>query len=155
MTEDPGAGDPAGVATLIASGSPFARTLAPTVVSVGPTEVELHADVAPALANHLGGPHAAALFGVAETAAAGVVLAVFEDLVATGAVPMIKSAEISYAQVTYGTVRCRARFAGDADGARASYALRGVAVFPVEVTISGGTGGPTAHLLAQMALKRL
>jgi hypothetical protein len=83
------------------------------------------------------------------------VLAVFEDLVAVGAIPMIKSAEITYQQVTHGTVRCVARFVGDADGVRASYALRGVAVFPVEVTISGGSGEPTARLLAQMAVKQL
>jgi acyl-coenzyme A thioesterase PaaI-like protein len=147
--------DLAGITTLIQSGSPFARTLAPSVISVTDDEVELRADVPPTLYNHIGGPHAAALFGVAETAAAGVVLTVFEDLVAIGAIPMIKSAEIVYNQITHGTVTTRARFTGDAEGVRASYELRGVAVFPVEVTISGQDGKQTARLLAQMALKRL
>ncbi|MCU1593977.1 MAG: hypothetical protein JWO12_1369, partial [Frankiales bacterium] len=46
-------------------------------------------------------------------------------------------------------------FAGDEAGVRASYDQRGVAVFPVEVTVSTSDGTQTARMHAQMALKAL
>lgn len=146
--------DEAGIRALIESGSPFARTLAPHVVSLGDGEVDIEADVPATLNNHMGGPHAAALFGLAETAAAGIVVSVFEDLVGSGAIPMVKSAEIVYTAVAYGHVTAHATFTGDQAGVRASYEQRGVAVFPVEVTVATADGGETAHMHAQMALKR-
>jgi acyl-coenzyme A thioesterase PaaI-like protein len=146
--------DEAGIRALIESGSPFARTLAPHVISIGGGEVDIEATVPPTLNNHMGGPHAAALFGLAETAAAGIVVSVFEDLVGIGAIPMVKSAEIVYTQVAYGHVSAHATFTGDEAGVRSSYAQRGVAVFPVEVTIANADGAETARMRAQMALKR-
>ena len=146
--------DLAGITTLIESGSPFARTLGPRVVSVTEGEVELAVDVPASLNNHMGGPHAAAIFGFAETAAAGIVVSVFEDLVGIGAIPMVKSAEIDYSQIAHGPVTAHATFTGDEAGVRASFELRGVAVFPVDVIVSTADGTQTAHLHAQMALKR-
>jgi acyl-coenzyme A thioesterase PaaI-like protein len=49
------------------------------VVSVHPAQLRL--DAGPELHNHLGGPHAAAIFGLGETAAFVVLLRVFGDLV--------------------------------------------------------------------------
>ena len=146
--------DEAGIRALIEAGSPFARTLAPHVISVGADGVGLEADVPATLNNHLGGPHAAVLFGLAETAAAGIVVSVFEDLVGIGAIPMVKSAEIVYSRVAYGHVTAHATFTGDAPGVRDCFEQRGVAVFPVEISIAGSDGEQTAHMVAQMALKR-
>jgi acyl-coenzyme A thioesterase PaaI-like protein len=145
----------AGIRALIESGSPFARTLAPHVISVGAGEVDIEADVPATWNNHMGGPHAAALFGLAETAAAGIVVSVFEDLVGSGAIPMVKSAEITYTSVAYGHVSAHASFSGDEAGVRSSLEQRGVAVFPVDVTISNADGVETARMTAQMALKRM
>lgn len=139
---------------LIEAGSPFARTLGPTLQSLEDGVVRLALDSPEGLLNHVGGPHAATLFGLAETAAAGVVVSLFEDLVTSGAVPLIKSAEIDYTALAIGKVTASASFAGDADGVRASYAQRGVAVFPVEVVITDGKGDETSRFVAQMALKR-
>jgi acyl-coenzyme A thioesterase PaaI-like protein len=144
----------AGIRALIESGSPFARTLAPHVISVGDGQVDLEADVPATWNNHMGGPHAAALFGLAETAAAGIVVSVFEDLVGSGAIPMVKSAEIVYTSVAYGHVSAHATFEGDEAGVRLSLDQRGVAVFPVDVSISNADGLETARMRAQMALKR-
>jgi acyl-coenzyme A thioesterase PaaI-like protein len=144
----------AGIRALIESGSPFARTLAPHVISVGDGEVDLEADVPATWNNHMGGPHAAALFGLAETAAAGIVVSVFDDLVGSGAIPMVKSAEIVYTSVAYGHVSAHATFVGDEAGVRLSLDQRGVAVFPVDVSISNADGLETARMRAQMALKR-
>jgi acyl-coenzyme A thioesterase PaaI-like protein len=139
---------------VIEGGTPFARTLGAKLVSAGGGTTVMALDPPDSLLNHVGGPHAATLFGFAETAAAGVVVTVFEDLVHDGAVPLIKGAEISYSAVARGPITATATFAGDADGVRASVAQRGVAVFPVEVAIATADGAQTAHVVAQMALKR-
>lgn len=139
---------------VVERGSAFARTLGPTLVSIGGGEAVLEVEAPESLHNHVGGPHAATLFGFAETAAAGVVISLFEDLVSSGAVPLIKSAEISYSAIATGPVTATARFVGDAEGVRASYAERGVAVFPVEIAVATTAGTETARMTAQMALKR-
>ena len=144
----------ADLTALVEGGSPFARTLGARLVSLGDGEAVLSVEVPEALHNHVGGPHAASLFGFAETAAAGVVVSVFEDLVRGGAVPLIKSAEIAYSAIALGPVTATATFAGDEDGVRASLAERGLAVFPVDVTVSVADGTETARMRAQMALKR-
>lgn len=153
MTSRTGAAD-ADLTEVIETGSAFARTLGPALVSLGGGEVVLRVEAPETLHNHVGGPHAATLFGFAETAAAGVVVSVFEDLFRAGAVPLIKSAEIVYTAIATGPVTATARFAGDESGVRASMAERGVAVFPVEITVATADGTETARMHAQMALKR-
>jgi len=144
----------ADLAALVVGGTPFARTLGPHLVSLGGGEAVLSVEAPESLHNHVGGPHAATLFGFAETAAAGVVLSVFEDLLRDGAVPLIKSAEIVYTAIAQGPVTATARFTGDEDGVRASMTERGVAVFPVEISVTTADGTETARMHAQMALKR-
>lgn len=109
----------------------FVGLLSPTVVSTSPALLRL--DAGPDLHNHVGGPHAAAIFGLGETAAFVVLLAVFGDLVEAGAIPLVKQAEITYSAVVIGPLLAAATLVGDEGGARASYADRGRATFPVEV----------------------
>jgi acyl-coenzyme A thioesterase PaaI-like protein len=149
----PSAAD-ADLTEVMVSGTPFARTLSPTLVSAGGGSCVLEVDAPVSLHNHVGGPHAATLFGIAETAAAGVVVTVFEDLFRAGAVPLIKSAEISYTAIAQGPVTATATFTGDETGVRESMAARGVAVFPVEVVLATADGTETGRFVAQMALKR-
>jgi acyl-coenzyme A thioesterase PaaI-like protein len=146
--------DDTDLTAIVESGSPFARTLGARLVSLGGGETVLELDAPESLHNHVGGPHAAILFGFAETAAAGVVVSLFEDLVRDGAVPLIKSAEIAYTAIAQGPVTAKATFRGDEAGIRASLAERGVAVFPVEIIVTTADGTPTARMHAQMALKR-
>ena len=139
---------------LMVAGTPFATTLGAHLVSRTLEQVVLAVDAPIELHNHVGGPHAATLFGLAETAAAAVILTVFEDLFRDGAVPLIKSAEISYLAIATGEVTATARFTGDADGVRACLAERSVAVFPVEVSLTTADGTECARFTGQMALKR-
>ncbi|MCW2544933.1 MAG: hypothetical protein JWM40_2485 [Frankiales bacterium] len=140
--------------TVMESGTAFARTLGARVVSVGEGSAVLTVDAPESLHNHVGGPHAATLFGLAETAAAAVVVSVFEDLFRDGAVPLIKSAEISYLAIAQGPITATARFSGGEDGVRESMRLRNVAVFPVEVTLTNAEGTVVARMTPEMALKR-
>jgi acyl-coenzyme A thioesterase PaaI-like protein len=143
------------LAHLVLAGTPFAVTLGPEIVELGRDQVVLSLDADVSLHNHVGGPHAAALFGLAETAAAATILTRFGDLVADGCVPLIKGARIDYRAIAVGRVRATARFAGDEQGVRESVAVRGVAVFPVEVTLTDDAGTATTQVVADMALKRL
>lgn len=147
--------DSAAIADIVHSAGGFVGTLGPRVVRSSPDEVVLRLDAGPELHNHVGGPHAAAIFGLGETCGLVVLLEVFGDLVEQGAVPLVKSAEISYSAVARGPLLATARFAGDAVSARASLGQRGVAVFPVEIAFTReDDGAQTAAMTAQMALRR-
>ena len=140
---------------LVEAGTPFAATLGAVVVELAEGRAVLALDAPASLHNHVGGPHAATLFGLAETAAAAVLLTLFADLIEGGCLPLIKAAEIAYTAIATGPVTAEAAFAGDAQGVRASVAERGVAVFPVEVVLRTADGRATATVTAEMALKRL
>ena len=109
----------------------FVRTLGPRVLSTDPALLRLADDAT--LHNHVGGPHAGAIFGLGETAAFVVLLQVFGDLVEGGVVPLVKDAQIAYSSVATGVLLASATLTGDADGVRGSVAERGRATFPVEV----------------------
>lgn len=119
------------IASRIHDAPGFVRILGPQVLSADPAVLRL--DAGPELHNHVGGPHAAVIFGLGETAAFVVLLHVFGDLVQAGAVPLVKKAEIGYVAITTGPLLAAATLLGDEAGARASLAERGRATFPVEV----------------------
>lgn len=120
------------IPALIHGAQGFVQLLGPKVLSTEPALLRLEAG--PELHNHVGGPHAAAIFGLGETAAFVVLLQVFGDLVEAGAVPLVKDAQIRYSSVVTGPLLAAAHLAvGEEDGVRASLADRGRATFPVEV----------------------
>src|SRR5215218_4430407 len=87
---------------------PFARTLNIAIVSVtappdGPVEAVAELPDAESVHNHVGGPHAGAIFGLGETASGAVVMAAFGDQLHRG-VPLAAKAEIAYRKLAMGTV---------------------------------------------------
>ncbi len=78
----------------------------------------LRLDAGPQLHNQLGGPHAAAIFGLGETAAFVVLLRVFGDLVEQGAVPLVKSSQIGCSAVATGPLLAHAELRGEEASAR-------------------------------------
>lgn len=119
------------IASLIHDNRGFAGTLGCRVLSTAPALLRL--DAGPELHNHVGGPHAAAIFGLGETAAFVELLSVFGDLVEDGAVPLVKEAQIGYSTIATGPLLAAAVLTGDEAGVRASVQERGRATFPVEV----------------------
>ena len=120
------------IPALIHGAPGFVKVLGPRVLSTEPALLRL--DAGPDLHNHVGGPHAAAIFGLGETAAFVVLLQVFGDLVEAGAVPLVKDAQIGYSAIVTGPLLAAAQLAvGEEDGVRASLEDRGRATFPVEV----------------------
>lgn len=121
------------VPALLHGAPGFVGTLGPRVLSSGRAGAVLRLDAGPELHNHVGGPHAAAIFGLGETACFAVLLEVFGDLVEAGAVPLVKSSAISYTAVATGPLLAVATLAADEAGARESFAVRGSASFGVDV----------------------
>ena len=145
--------DEAQIRALIHSSKGFVGTLAPRVLSVAPARLRL--DAGPELHNHLGGPHAAAIFGLGETAAFVVLLRVFGDLVAQGAVPLVKTTSIGYSAVATGPLLAEAELTGDEASARTALAERGRASFDVDVRFRREADGvQTAAATYVMALRQ-
>ncbi|MDT7571478.1 MAG: hypothetical protein QOE05_1652 [Actinomycetota bacterium] len=133
----------------------FVRTLGARVQSSSRDETVLRLDAGPELHNHVGGPHAAVIFGLGETAAFALLLEVFGDLVESGrAVPLVKTGTIAYSAIATGPLLATARLVDDEAGARTSFDERGVATFDVEIVFRRETDGvQTAVMTARMALK--
>ena len=131
----------------------FVHTLGARVQSVDPALLRL--DAGPELHNHLGGPHAAAIFGLGETTAFVVLLRVFGDLVEQGAVPLVKGSTIGYSAVVTGALLAQGELTGDEASARAALADKGRATFDVEVRFRRESDGvETAVATYVMALRR-
>ena len=143
------------VPALLRRAEGFVGLLSPQVLTSGRDGAQVRLDAGPELHNHLGGPHAAVLFGLGETAAYAVLLEVFGDLVEAGAVPLVKASQIAYSAVATGPVLASAVLTGDEAGARASYAQRGTAVFDVEVAFRRESDDvETARATYAMAVRR-
>lgn len=135
----------------------FVRTLGPRVIASSREETVLRLDAGPELHNHVGGPHAAVIFGLGETTAFALLLEVFGDLVEAGrAVPLVKSGSIAYSAIATGPLLATAHLVGDEAGARASLEQRGVATFDVEIVFRREADDvQTAVMTARMALKAM
>lgn len=140
------------VGEAIESGASFNRTLGVVVESVAPGRAALRLPDAEHLHNHVGGPHAAALFGLGESAAAAVTVATFADLIAEF-VPLVKAAEIEYLHVVRGAASAVATFDDDPEQVRAVCAEKGLATFSVSVALSDAAGRESGRMRARMALK--
>jgi acyl-coenzyme A thioesterase PaaI-like protein len=144
----------AGLVYSVEQGTPFAATLGAQLTEISAERVSLEVEAPAILNNHLGGPHAAAIYGLAELAAVGVTLARFGDLVLkNGVLPVVKGAEIRYVRVARGRLTATAEFAGDDDAVRASVAERGRASFPCDVVVRDATGTETTRARVEMALR--
>ena len=121
------------VADVLGKATGFIHLLSPEVQRTSREGVQLRLDAGPELFNHLGGPHAAAIFGLGETAAFGLLLEVFADVVEAGGVPLVKRAAISYTAVATGALLASAVLLDSERSARESLAQRGRASFAMEV----------------------
>ena len=142
------------VPALLHGAKGFVGTLGPEVLSSDRYSARLRLDAGPELHNHLGGPHAAAIFGLGETAAFALLLEVFGDLVEAGAVPLVKTAAISYSAIATGPLLATSRLVDDESAARESFASRGVASFDVQIAFAREIDDvQTGVMTARMALK--
>ena len=103
--------------------------------------------------NHVAGPHAGAMFTLAESASGAVVIGSFEDLLPT-VTPLAASATIAYTKLQKGPVTAEALLGRPAAEVRAELDETGKTVqFPVEVTMRDADGTETSRMTISWALR--
>ncbi|GAA3235990.1 DUF4442 domain-containing protein [Dactylosporangium siamense] len=144
MTVDP----PTLAAGLIAA-VPFART-----VGIEITDVRVDGDDISATAtlpdeerlhNHVAGPHAGAIFTLAETASGAVVMAAFGEHLALGT-PLAVRSEIAYRKLAVGPVQAVARLGRPVRDVIAELAAGERPEFPVAIEVTRADGAVTTEM---------
>lgn len=115
----------------------FTETTAERAVVLLPDQPDFH--------NHVGGPHAGAMFTLAESASGAIVLAAFGEQLGR-AVPLAVRAEIAYTKLAKGPVTATAELGRPAAEVVAELDAGERPEFPVEVSIRREDGAETAHM---------
>ena len=145
--------DYAAIRELMPQLVPFVRTLGLEYLELDAERAVLRLSDDPAFHNHVAGPHAGAIFTLAESASGAVVIASFEDLLSR-VTPLAASAEIAYTRLQKGPVTAEARLARPAAEVRAELDETGKTVqFPVEVTMRDAAGEETSRMTISWALR--
>ncbi|MFV2103921.1 DUF4442 domain-containing protein [Micromonospora sp. LOL_024] len=106
----------------------------------------------PATHNHVGGPHAGAMFTLGETASGAVVLAAFGHLL-DRATPLAVRAEIAYRKLAIGPVLATARLGRPPAEVVAQLEAGERPEFPVPVEIATENGKPTGEMTVIWTLR--
>lgn len=122
----------------------FAETSAERAVVRLPDQPDFH--------NHVGGPHAGAMFTLAESASGAVVLAAFGDQLQR-AVPLAVRAEIDYKKLAKGPVTATARLGRPAAEVVAGLDAGERPEFPVRVEITREDGAVTGEMSITWTLR--
>ena len=121
-------------------------------VSVDRTVVILRDD--PAYRNHVGGPHAAVMFAVAESATGAVAIAAFGDMMER-AVLLPTTVTMDYIAIARGDLTATAWLDADAAAARAEFESGSRPEFDVACEITDAEGTVTGRFRARWTLKAL
>lgn len=132
---------------------PFVKTLGLEYLELGEGHAVLRLPDEPAFHNHVGGPHAGAIFTLAESASGAVVIGSFEDLLSR-VTPLAASAEIAYTKLQKGPVTAEATLDRSAAEVRRELDETGRTVqFPVTVQMRDGEGNETSRMTISWALR--
>ncbi|GAA0238750.1 DUF4442 domain-containing protein [Saccharothrix mutabilis subsp. mutabilis] len=102
--------------------------------------------------NHVGGPHAAMIFGLGETASGAVAMAAFAPHLGK-ATPLVARSEIAYKKLALGVLRAEAVLGRPADEVVAELDAGARPEFPVNVTVTNAEGVTTAEMVVVWTLK--
>ncbi|MYY02974.1 MULTISPECIES: DUF4442 domain-containing protein [unclassified Streptomyces] len=102
--------------------------------------------------NHVGGPHAGAMFTLAESASGAIVIAAFGDQL-TRAVPLAVSAEIGYKKLAMGEVTATATLGRPAAEVVAELDAGERPEFPVSIQIRRADGAVTGEMTVIWTLR--
>ncbi|SCL37275.1 Acyl-coenzyme A thioesterase PaaI, contains HGG motif [Micromonospora pallida] len=145
------------VAAGLLAAVPFVRTLDLEVVEVAPEadggiRAVLRLPDTPATHNHVGGPHAGAMFTLGESASGAVVLAAFGHLL-DRATPLAVKAEIGYRRLAMGPVTATARLGRPLDEVIAELDAGRRPEFPVPIEIATADGTTTGTMTVIWTLR--
>lgn len=149
--------DSSQVAAGMLAAVPFARTLGLEFVEVaaeadGVVQAVVRLPDTTATHNHVGGPHAGAMFSLGETASGAVVVAAFAHVL-DRATPLAVNADIAYRKLAMGSVRATARLARPVADVVAELDAGQRPEFPVHVDIATEEGKPTGEMTILWTLR--
>ncbi|OEU89538.1 YiiD C-terminal domain-containing protein [Streptomyces oceani] len=140
------------IGALMLSMVPMTRTLDLEFVETSPTRAVVELPDQEAYHNHLGGPHAGAMFTLAESASGAIVLAAFEEQLSR-AVPLAVRAEISYQKLAKGHITATATLDRPASEVVAELDQGERPEFPVRVSLTRADGGVTGEMTIVWTLR--
>lgn len=140
------------LASLLHDLVPFTRTLGITYDEITAERAVARLADREELHNHVGGPHAGALFTVAESASGALVLAAYGDQLGR-AVPVTAAAEVRYRKLAKGDVTAEAVTSVTREDTVAALDAGETPRIPVEVTVRDAEGEPTAEMTFTWALR--
>ncbi|GAA1144025.1 MULTISPECIES: DUF4442 domain-containing protein [Streptomyces] len=133
------------VGEMLAATVPMVRTLNLEFRETSPERAVLCLPDQPDFHNHVGGPHAGAMFTLAESASGAIVLAAFGDQLGR-AVPLAVRAEIGYKKLAKGPVTATATLGRPAAEVVAELDAGERPEFPVNVAITREDGAVTGEM---------
>ncbi|WP_084714155.1 DUF4442 domain-containing protein [Streptacidiphilus rugosus] len=140
------------IAELLPATVPMVRTLNLTFDECTATRAVLRMPDQAAFHNHVGGPHAGAMFTLAESASGAIVLAAFGAELSR-AVPLAVDASIAYKKLAMGELTATAELGRPATEVVAELDAGQRPVFPVQVTIRRADGEVTGEMTIQWTLR--
>jgi acyl-coenzyme A thioesterase PaaI-like protein len=131
---------------------PLVRTLGLEYLELSAERALLRLPDRTDLHNHVGGPHAGAMFTLGESATGAVVIGSFADLL-DRFTPLAAGAQIRYRALAMGPVTAEATLARSTDEIRAELAEAGKVRFDVNVVIRDEAGTTTGEMTVSWALR--
>jgi acyl-coenzyme A thioesterase PaaI-like protein len=135
------------------------RQTVPWVSTVGVEFVEVTGERAvlrlpddPGLRNHVGGPHAAMIFGVGETATGAVTVAAFSSVMER-ATPLPVRSEIAYQRIARGPLTAVAVLGRPAEDVVAELGAGARPEFGIDVTVTDEDGRETTRMTVVWTLR--
>ncbi|MBO1337250.1 DUF4442 domain-containing protein [Streptomyces sp. VRA16 Mangrove soil] len=144
--------DSASMGDMLAAAVPMVRTLNLEFVEVAPERAVLRLPDQPEFHNHVGGPHAGAMFTLAESASGAIVLTAFGDQLSR-AVPLAVRAEIAYTKLAMGPVTATAVLGRPVSEVVAELDAGARPEFPVAITIHREDGAVTGEMTVVWTLR--
>ncbi|MFH8448870.1 DUF4442 domain-containing protein [Streptomyces fungicidicus] len=140
------------IGEMLAATVPMARTLNLQFLETTPERAVVALPDQNDYHNHVGGPHAGAMFTLGESASGAIVLAAFGDQLAR-AVPLAVSAEIAYKKLAMGPVTATATLGRPAAEVVAELDEGRRPEFPVSIAIRREDGAVTGEMSVVWTLR--
>ncbi|MFI8520164.1 DUF4442 domain-containing protein [Streptomyces sp. NPDC085481] len=140
------------VGEMLAATVPMARTLDLEFLETTAERAVVRLPDQAAYHNHVGGPHAGAMFTLAESASGAIVLAAFGDQLSR-AVPLAVKAEIGYKKLAMGVVTATATLGRPAAEVVAELDAGERPEFPVHIDITREDGAVTGEMTVVWTLR--
>ncbi|MFG2870960.1 DUF4442 domain-containing protein [Streptomyces sp. NPDC048338] len=140
------------VGEMLAATVPMARTLKLEFLETTPERAVVRLPDQADYHNHVGGPHAGAMFTLAESASGAIVLAAFGDQLSR-AVPLAVKAEIGYKKLAMGVVTATATLGRPAAEVVAELDEGLRPEFPVRISLTREDGAETGEMTVVWTLR--